>query len=84
MRRRADAVDPKAAVGRVPAVLRSMAGVVSFVDELEPVPSWWSRDTETWRHLAAYRRWSNARRRWAADNGVDYVAVFHPEWRRCS
>ena len=82
-RRRDHEAEARAAFTGVPPVeLESMAGVAAFVDELEPVPSWWEDDAATWRHLSAYGRWSNARKQWAADNGVDYVDTFYPHWRR--
>jgi hypothetical protein len=80
-RRGADRAAIAAAAGGVPAELRTMAGVPLFLDEGEAVPVWWGRDKTTWRALSAWRRWSDARRRWAADNGVDFVDTFYPEWR---
>lgn len=61
-----------------------MAGVQAFYVADEPVPPWWTaqREAQTWRSLAAYGRWSRARKQWAVDSGADYVATFYPHWRQ--
>lgn len=81
MRRRTPARAGSAA-GEPPEELR-WRGWVAFLIPDEPVPDWVERgDRQKHRNYMAYRRWQDARKRWAADNGVDYVATFHPEWLR--
>lgn len=78
MRRREPVVDQ----GDGPPVELTRYRYADWADETERAPVHWRdvREWPTWHHIRAWRRYLDARRRWCAEHGRDYVATFHPEW----